>query len=307
MPGRLPAAPVSYRPAPAGAGVVPVEYAVAVDRYLAEAGLRPASRRVYRISLAGWAWPLVGKLPPTGTSRRRACPPVVPLALLEHADAARRLADAVDYRLRNAGARTVNRELSALRSAVAWWQRRQWISADPTADLRGSSQRPTAAPPLTPAQREALFRSAAGLREQALWRLLADTGAPAEAVLALDAHAVELPEGRARTADGGFLQWSTRGSELLSWLLAGRRHGPIFLTDRRASPGTSPADVCPLSGRGRMSYRRAAEIFNEHTRTLDPAGQGWMLHQLKENPLRGQSPPPARTPCTAGTARPPRY
>ena len=82
-------------------------------------------------------------------------------------------------------------------------------------------------------------------------------------------------------ADGGLLEWSPSGSDLLSWLLAGRRHGPVFLTDRRASPGTNPADVCPLSGRGRMSYRRAAEIFTTLTRPLDPAGRGWTLHQLR--------------------------
>jgi integrase/recombinase XerD len=29
-----------------------------------------------------------------------------------------------------------------------------------------------------------------------------------------------------------------------------------------------------------MSYLRAAEIFTELTRPLDPAGQGWTLHQL---------------------------
>jgi hypothetical protein len=30
-----------------------------------------------------------------------------------------------------------------------------------------------------------------------------------------------------------------------------------------------------------MSYRRAAEIFTEWTRPLDPAGRGWTLHQLR--------------------------
>jgi len=31
--------------------------------------------------------------------------------------------------------RTVNRELSALRSAVGWWQDLDWIRRDPTAGL----------------------------------------------------------------------------------------------------------------------------------------------------------------------------
>ena len=51
-------------------GPAPVEYAVAVDRYLAVASLGAASRRVYRISLTSWAWPLVGKPPPPGSRRR---------------------------------------------------------------------------------------------------------------------------------------------------------------------------------------------------------------------------------------------
>jgi integrase len=299
MPGPAPAAPTGRpgtqlagtglagsglagtRPGLAAARIVPVEYAVAVDRYLAESQLGPDSRRVYRISLAGWAWPLVGKLPPAGAGRRRAQPPIVPLAMLDHAEAGRRLADAVEHRLQHAGARTVSRELSALRSAVAWWQRQQWITADPTVSLRGADGRPTAAPVLTRAQLAALFATPAALREKALWQLLADTGAPAEAALALDAHVIDLSAGRARSAIAPRLEWSLRSSELLSWLLAGRQHGPVFLTDRRAPPGTAPADRCPLTGRGRMSYRRAAEIFTEHTRRLDPSGRGWMLHQLR--------------------------
>jgi hypothetical protein len=265
----------------ATASIAPVEYAVAVDRYLAEGRLRPASRRVYRISLASWAWPLVGKRAPAGTDRRRASPPVVPLALLDHADAGRRLADAVAHRMSQAGVRTVNRELSALRSATSWWQRHEWIAADPTAGLRQPGTRPADVRPLTDPQLAALFRVPAGLREQAFWHLLLDTGAAAETVLRLDAHALDLSAGRATPAAAGPLDWTPRTSDLLGWLLAGRRAGPVFVTDRRAPAGTRQADLCPLTGRSRMSYRRAAEIFTEHTRELDPAGQGWMLHQLR--------------------------
>jgi integrase len=274
------------------AGIVPVEYAVAVDRYLAEAELGPASRRVYRISLASWAWPLVGKLPPAGLSRRKASPPVVPLALLDDEAAGPRLAGAVEQRMVQAGARTVKRELSALRSAIAWWRRREWIVADPTVLLHLAGQagraghsglRPAAVRPLEDAELAKLFRTPAGLREQAFWHLLLDTGAAAEAVLALDAGMLHLASREARTAGSGrrSLEWSSRTGDLLSWLLAGRRAGPVFLTDRRAPAGTAAADLCPLTGKGRLSYRRAAEIFTEYTRPLDPDCRGWMLHQLR--------------------------
>jgi hypothetical protein len=279
---------------PQTAGTVPVEYAVAVDRYLADADLRPGSRRVYRISLASWAWPLVGKLPPAGRGRRQASPPVVPLAILDRAGTELLLADAVTYRIRHAEPRTVNRELSTLRSAVAWWRRRQWITADPTVDLRQLAIERARAAPLTPAQRAALFGQPAGLREQAFWHLLADGGIAAEGALALDADAIDAEHRRVRQrAAHGVLAVSAETGELLSWLLAGRRHGPLFLTDRRAPAGTGRADVCPLTGRGRMSYRRAAEIFTEHTRPFDPAGRGWTLHQLRQPEAGGQIPEPA--------------
>jgi hypothetical protein len=271
------------------AGVAPVEYAVAVDRYLAEARLSPASRRVYRISLAGWAWPLVGREWPDGASRRRAIPPVVPLALLDHAGAERRLASAVASRQQQAEVRTVHRELSALRSAIGWWRCREWIATDPTGALAAAGERPAAVRALTDAEVATLFRAPASLREQALWHLLRDSGAAAQTVLGLDASSVQLSGRRARTANGPAIEWSARTNDLLGWLLAGRRYGPLFRTDRRAPASTPDADTCPLSGRGRMSYRRAAEIFAAHTRPLDLAGRGWMLHQLR----RGYRPDPA--------------
>jgi hypothetical protein len=289
-------------PAPSAA-VAPVEYAVAVDRYLAEAGLGASSRRVYRISLTTWAWPLVGKLPPPGRGRRLASPPVVPLALLDTTGARGKLAAAVAHRAASAQARTLNRELSALRSAVAWWQRRHWIESDPTAELRTIAGRPVALTPLTSAQRSALFQAPVGLREQALWHLLQDTGASAQALLRLDAGSVDVTGRQARLPAGELLRFEPATADLLSWLLAGRRAGPLFRTDRRAPAGTPAGDVCPLTGCGRMSYRRAAEIFTEWSRPLDPAGHGWTLHQLRpQNRMLAAgesaiclSPRPART------------
>jgi hypothetical protein len=268
---------------PGAAGPAPVEYAVAVSHYLAGASLGPASRRVYRISLTGWAWPLVGRRPPAGPGRRKAVPPVVPLALLDHPEAATRLAAAVAGRAVMAGAATVNRELSALRSAIGWWQDQRWITADPTAGLRHVSGSPAPLAPLTGQQVRELLAVPAGLREHAFWRLLRDTSAPAEMILALDAGQLDLARHRTRPpgGPGEGLRWRPGTSERLSWLLAGRAAGPVFLTHRRAPAGTPPADTCPFTGRARMSYRRAAEIFTGASRPLDPAGQGWTLHQLR--------------------------
>jgi len=240
------------------AGVVPVEYAVAVDRYLSEAELGAASRRVYRISLAGWAWPLVGKLPPAGTSRRRAAPPIVPLAALDDQDAGRRIADAVAHRIVQAEVRTVNRELSALRSAIGWWQRRQWIGTDPTAALSQVGARPVPLGPLTAVQLAELFRVPAGLREQAFWHLLADTAAPAEFVLKLDAHGLDLGARRSRSSrsrPAGLVSEDERPARLAAGRAAGRAGVPDRPARARghAGDGDLPAerpgaDVLPPGG-----------------------------------------------------------
>jgi hypothetical protein len=269
--------------APGVAGPAPVEYSVAVDHYLARAALSAASRRVYRISLIGWAWPLVGKPIPYGAERRRATPPLVPLALLDDPDAGARLRAALAERAARTDARTVNRELSALRSAVGWWRQRDWINADPTSGLR--HRQPAAVTmPLRPAQVGELFGLAVSLREQAFWRLLYDSGAPAAEVLALDASGLDLSLHRVRARPGAGaqagLEWQQTTSQILRWLLSGRTWGPVLLTDRKAPARTPTADVCPLTGQARMSYRRAAEIFAALTRPLDPAGRGWTLHQL---------------------------
>jgi integrase len=273
-----PGTPPGPRPAAA-----PVEYAVAVDRYLADATLGEASRRVYRISLTGWAWALVGQRAPRGTGRRGAAPPVVPLALLDSAEAGHRLAAALADRGAQADPRTVNRELSALRSAVGWWREQGWVSADPTSGLRHLPPAAVAVP-LRPAQVGALFGLAVSLREQAFWRLLYDSGAPAAEVLALDANWLDLSLHRVRLRAGAEpqarLQWQETTSQILRWLMSGRTWGPVFLTDRKAPARIPTSDVCPLTGQARMSYRRAAEIFAAHTRPLDPAGRGWTLHQL---------------------------
>jgi integrase len=265
----------------------PVEYAVAVDRYLAGASLGAASRRIYRISLTSWAWALVGRRAPRGAERRGAVPPVVPLALLDAGQAAIRLADALADRATATDPRTVNRELSALRSAVGWWQDQEWITADPTAGLRHLAGQAAPVPALTSGQVAELFRARTPLREQALWRVIYDSGAHVDDVLGLDAGRIDLPGLGAPIGDSprgryAWIRWRDGTGQLLGWLLAGRSYGPVFLTQRRAPAGAAPADVCPVTGRARMSYRRAAEIFSAVTRPLDPEGRGWTLGQLRQ-------------------------
>ena len=66
------------------------------------------------------------------------------------------------------------------------------------------------------------------------------------------------------------------------------------------------ADLCPVTGRARLSYRRAAEIFEEATRPLaDPLhrAQGWTLHQLRHSMLTHEAENGTSTPTLLARSR----
>ena len=260
----------------------PVEYAVAVERFLASAGLSAASQRVYRIALTTWSWMLVERESPVGPARRGAAAPVVPLGQLDSASAPSRLAAGFAAREAAVGARTANRELAILRSALTWWRAREWVVCDPTAGIRRRTATARSVEPLSDDQARAVLRLRAPLREQALWHAVYDSGGGIERILALDVPDLD-PNGR-RThprLPGEPLHWRPTTGRLLALLAAGRPTGPLFLTDRRAPADTPARDLCRVTGRGRLSYRRAAELFTGATQGLDEAGRGWTLRQLR--------------------------
>ena len=144
-----------------------------------------------------------------------------------------------------------------------WWCAQGWLAGDPTAAVR---RLPAAAPRgagsrLDAEQARAVLELPVPLREKALWHLLHETGATIERVLALDVDDLDLP-GR-RTRERAPLRWGDGAAGLLPLLALGRLGGPLFTTSR-----------------GRLSYRRAAEVFTAATRPLDPRGRGWTLRQL---------------------------
>jgi integrase/recombinase XerD len=53
----------------------------------------------------------------------------------------------------------------------------------------------------------------------------------------------------------------------------------VFLSHLAPSPGRIPAilDLCPVTGRARLSYRRAEELLVEYT--------GWTLDQFRHSAL----------------------
>jgi integrase/recombinase XerC/integrase/recombinase XerD len=57
----------------------------------------------------------------------------------------------------------------------------------------------------------------------------------------------------------------------------------VFVTDRRARIALPPGDLDPATGRARLSYRRAAELFEQAT--VGCPGGPWTLHQLRHSAL----------------------
>ena len=184
--------------------------------------------------------------------------------------------------VRHGGAGHLERELATLRAAVGWWRRRGWLTVDPTGNLERHRVQVDRTRALTRGQLERLFaRRDLPLRERTLWRLLCETAARANELLALNVEDLDLANRRARVhSKGGAVEWvcwQTGSAQLLLRLLAGRTSGPVFLSDRRPTRAVAGLDLDPASGRARLSYRRAAELFQART--------GWTLHQLRHSAL----------------------
>ncbi len=177
-----------------------------------------------------------------------------------------------------AAAKTWNRHRSAVRSFGAW------AGLDDLAarlDRRAETRPRPASVPL--AQLEELCRRTdLPLRERTLWWFLHESAAGVAAVLSLNVEHLELGARRARLGDA-WVGWQAQTARLLPDLVAGRTRGPVFLADRRPGPARTPAhpDLCPHTGRRRLSYERAEYLFKQATKPLDPAGIGYTLRQLK--------------------------
>jgi integrase len=104
------------------------------------------------------------------------------------------------------------------------------------------------------------------LRERTLWRLLHESGAAVRAVLSLNIEDLDLDDRRARSGNT-WVNWRSGTTRLLPGLIADRSRGPLFLADRRPAPARMPAaaDLCPETGRRRLSYERAEYLFKQST------------------------------------------
>jgi integrase/recombinase XerD len=235
----------------------------AADAFLDQHDLARSTRRVYQTSLAS----LVAGLGPATAVGELSGP---------------LLAGWFRSRYPAAAPATWNRELATLRAAARWWRRCGWLAVDPTDSLERRRERVDRTRALTRGQLERLFaRRDFPLRERTLWRLLYETAARAGELLALDVEDLDLANRWARVhSKGGAVEWvvwQTGSAQLLPRLLAGRTGGPVFQGGRRPTRAVAGLDLDPASGRARLSYRRAAELFRART--------GWTLHQLRHSAL----------------------
>jgi integrase len=195
---------------------------------------------------------------------------------------------------------TWNRNLDAVRSAQRYWQDQDWMSIiDLTAALRRRQRRADRSRSLSRADLERLLtREDIAIRERVLWRMLYESAARSAEVLRLDVEDLDLANRRAKvTRKGGavdIIVWQTGTARLLPRLLKGRKSGPLFLTDRRSRVELPPGDIDAASGKARLSYRRAAEIFEEAT--AGEQGGPWTLHQLRHSALTHDAENGASTP-----------
>ncbi|MFJ8819248.1 sigma-70 family RNA polymerase sigma factor [Amycolatopsis thermoflava] len=176
----------------------------------------------------------------------------------------------------DAAAKTWNRHRSAVRSFGAWAGRPEL-----GAGLERRAESRSRVPGLADDQLSRLWTVEAPVRERTLWRLLHESAAGVRPVLSLNVEDLDLAERRAR-AGARWVTWRSGTARLLPELLGGRTRGPLFLADRRPGPARMrpAADLCPDTGRGRLSYERAEYLFKQATRALDPAGRGFTLRQL---------------------------
>jgi integrase len=235
---------------------------VSLDAFLAAADLSRTSVRVYRQALEQLAREL-----PAGRVLEQLDP--------EHVE------HAVTRAWGRLSAATWNRNLAILRSFLRWLHPGAPVRLTPHLRRRREPADRTRAIPY-PVLERLFAREAVPMREKTLWRLLYETAGRAGEILSLDVEDLDLPNKRARIRSKGgdieYVFFQSGSARLLPRLLVGRTRGPVFQTDRHAPAGTPTADVCPVTGHARLSYRRAAALFDQHT-------GGLTLHQLRHSQL----------------------
>ena len=241
-------------------------WSTAVESFLATKQLAPTTRRNYRLALDA-----VGER----IGADRPIDQVHPEHLLQ----------VFLDRWGKGTANTWNTRKIAVGSFLSFCHARGWIDHDPMSLIdRRRPPRDQTSKVIPASTLETLWtRRDVHLREKALWRLLYETAARANEALSLDIEKLDLHLRQATiTGKGGHRElifWASGAARVLSRYLRGRTRGPVFLTHRKPRIAPALRDLCPETGRSRLSYETAAKLFKSTT-----DGQ-WTLHQLRHSSL----------------------
>ena len=182
-------------------------------------------------------------------------------------------------------ANTWNIRKIAVGSFLSFCRSRGWIDHDPMSLIdRRRTPRDRTSKVIPASTLETLWtKRDIHLREKTLWRLLYETAARASEALSLDIEELNLHLRQATiTGKGGHRElifWASGAARVLSRYLRGRTRGPVFLAHRKPRIAPALRDLCPETGRSRLSYETAAKLFKSTT------GGQWTLHQLRHSSL----------------------
>ncbi len=249
-----------------------VSLSSAIEGFLASVDLADSTVAVYQATLTA----LVGDLEPD-----------VALVDLEK--------KAVEQHLRerygSAAPATFNRNLATIASLLAWCEENELVVRSAARGIRRrknkmSIEAERQSRPIPIADLEALWGNHRqhSLRDRTFWAMAYDTAARADELLGLNIENIDQPNREATIIGKGGnaerLYWSSTTARLLPRLTNGRLSGPLFIGDRKPRSHLTPAvsDLCPTTGRARLSYRRAEEIWKQ-------ASDGSTLHQLRHSRL----------------------
>lgn len=206
------------------------------------------------------------------------------------------------------GAAAVNTWNSRRAAVAKWltWCREQGWDAPAVPSTAARSTPPDS---ITPVRSRAaidrlIARREINLREKTLWRMLYETCARAEELLQVNIEDLDTaarscpvkskgakPRRRGRTtAYSDYVMervyWDAGTARLLPRLIGDRTRGPLFVGHRRPGPGKylSERDVCPDTGRARLSYDQARDLLDAATATDGP-DTGWDLHEFRHSGL----------------------
>ncbi|MBF6208725.1 site-specific integrase [Streptomyces gardneri] len=168
--------------------------------------------------------------------------------------------------------KTFNIRLTALAAACGCWREQQWLAGDPLVRLRARPAPPDTSKALSRERVAEILGSDAALRERVLWHMLYESSARTEEVLMLDVPDLDTANRCAVvTRTGGareVIAWQTGAARLLPQMLAGRKSGPLFLTDRRARPSVARNDIDPVDRAGAPFVSACDGVVRDSHRTL---------------------------------------